>query len=220
VNLSPTTTTSVPFGFCHCGCGKQTSLAICNNKTLGYAKNQPHRFLPGHAGGINSAKARLKRFRTTHSGTFQRFCTSCQKWKSYTSENYNTSLGGKRTSHCRSCKRISSNKIYHRNPIPYKKRAKIIRDKNRIQLRQRAERIKLQYGCRACPEKEPACLDFHHLHPAKKDYPVARCSTVTKFEKEIVKCAVLCCNCHRKTHAKIISVPDEWRCSPNDGKIY
>ena len=55
-------------------------------------------------------------------------------------------------------------------------------------------------GCTRCDEKDPACLDFHHL--GGKDAKVSslvNCSE-QRLRAEIEKCIVLCANCHRKEH--------------------
>lgn len=39
---------SIPYGFCHCGCGKKTSLFPRDRPSKGQVKNTPARFLPGH----------------------------------------------------------------------------------------------------------------------------------------------------------------------------
>ena len=39
---------SVPFGYCHCGCGEKTGLAKRTTSSKGRVKGQPARFLPGH----------------------------------------------------------------------------------------------------------------------------------------------------------------------------
>lgn len=60
-------------------------------------------------------------------------------------------------------------------------------------------------GCIRCPEKHPACLDFHHRN-GKKD----KLGHIGQFRRfgheqllaEIAKCDVLCSNCHRKHHHK------------------
>jgi hypothetical protein len=38
----------VPYGFCHCGCGAETSLIKQTNRALGLVKGEPRRFLSGH----------------------------------------------------------------------------------------------------------------------------------------------------------------------------
>ncbi len=39
---------SVPYGYCHCGCGGKTSLAAQTVRKLGHVKGEPMRFLPTH----------------------------------------------------------------------------------------------------------------------------------------------------------------------------
>ena len=63
-------------------------------------------------------------------------------------------------------------------------------------------------GCKACGEKHPACLDFHHRDPATKtrgarDGCVAQMAgrgRVAMMLAEIEKCDLICSNCHRKLH--------------------
>ena len=40
----------VPFGLCHCGCGRKTRISTRNDPTKGWIKGQPRRFLSGHNG--------------------------------------------------------------------------------------------------------------------------------------------------------------------------
>lgn len=39
---------SIPFGYCHCGCGVKTTVPRTNNVSVGYAKGAPMRYLHGH----------------------------------------------------------------------------------------------------------------------------------------------------------------------------
>lgn len=59
-------------------------------------------------------------------------------------------------------------------------------------------------GCSRCPEATPCCLDFHHLDPAEKRFPLAeaatRCVSLATLKKELDKCILLCKNCHAKEH--------------------
>ncbi len=40
----------IPYGYCQCGCGKKTNLSRQNDYQKGYVKDEPQKFLPGHAG--------------------------------------------------------------------------------------------------------------------------------------------------------------------------
>lgn len=39
---------SIPFGYCRCGCGERTTLAPYSRKSRGTVKGQPHRFIKQH----------------------------------------------------------------------------------------------------------------------------------------------------------------------------
>lgn len=53
--------TDIPYGYCQCGCGKKTVIADHNDKSKGWVKGKPLRFLKGHnlkeLGKISSANA-------------------------------------------------------------------------------------------------------------------------------------------------------------------
>lgn len=63
---------------------------------------------------------------------------------------------------------------------------------------------KAETKCATCPEAHPACLQFHHPDPKKKDGSISNlCHNGWSLEwlkKEIAKCQVLCANCHLKLH--------------------
>lgn len=67
------------------------------------------------------------------------------------------------------------------------------------------ERAVAYLGGRCCICGYNACLeafDLHHVDPQEKDFNVSE--HVTSFEAilpEIKKCELLCCRCHRETHA-------------------
>lgn len=71
-------------------------------------------------------------------------------------------------------------------------------------------RVKRLFGCQVCREREPVCLDFHHL--GQKDNSISRLlgSSKSRLKAEMRKCVVLCSNCHRKLHAGLLSLPP-WR---------
>lgn len=51
-------------------------------------------------------------------------------------------------------------------------------------------------------------LEFHHLDPNEKDFPVTGSSVTRRFAEMVVearKCIVLCANCHREVHDGMIS---------------
>lgn len=71
--------------------------------------------------------------------------------------------------------------------------------KRRDRCRKVAAELKL-VGCSQCSEKRPLALDFHHLDPATKIFPVSRFiskGNMNGMLEEIAKCIILCANCHR-----------------------
>ena len=109
--------------------------------------------------------------------------------------------------------------------MPYKDKAKqkeaqhkhYLKHKNDYKSRaaKRAIKIKLwliEYKktlkCEECGEDDHICLDFHHTNPDEKDMNVSALvygsMNKQKIMNEISKCSVLCSNCHRKEHRKIL----------------
>lgn len=66
--------------------------------------------------------------------------------------------------------------------------------------------FKAKCGCTKCGEKDPACLDLHHLDPSTKvmavSVMVARLVPLIEIMSEVEKCIVICANCHRKLHKR------------------
>ncbi len=65
--------------------------------------------------------------------------------------------------------------------------------------------LKASLSCNDCGEADPACLDFHHVDPSKKEGMISvlfvQGYALGRVKKELEKCVVLCANCHRKVHA-------------------
>src|SRR5262245_17426976 len=70
-------------------------------------------------------------------------------------------------------------------------------------LRQFLNTIKAREGCKYCPERHPACLDFHHRPGEVKILTVSQLcgrGSWALIQAEIDKCDIVCSNCHRKRH--------------------
>ncbi len=76
-------------------------------------------------------------------------------------------------------------------------RAKI---RNAAKVRAWITQYKLEHPC-SCGERNPACLDFHHVGETKNRV-VSDAKTMTQALKELPFCIVVCANCHRKLHAR------------------
>lgn len=70
--------------------------------------------------------------------------------------------------------------------------------------RQWVEEFKSIVGCSQCGEKHPACLDFHHNDESAKTISIAEAIqngwNIERIADEMLKCSILCANCHRKHH--------------------
>ena len=62
------------------------------------------------------------------------------------------------------------------------------------------------HKCASCGERNPICLEFHHLKPSTKTSDIATLVktrvSILKIKTEIDKCVVLCANCHRYETAR------------------
>ncbi len=59
------------------------------------------------------------------------------------------------------------------------------------------------YSCKVCGyDRCKAALDFHHLDPDKKEYKISdlRHSEKHILMEELLKCIIVCANCHREIH--------------------
>lgn len=105
---------------------------------------------------------------------------------------------------CRQCAKVED-KLRYRNTY-----RDAVKTRTKLRNKTSTERIneyKVQRGCARCAEKEPSCLEFHHLND-DKEFTVAagRNKSWSTVVLEIEKCMVLCSNCHRKHHAGVIDL--------------
>ena len=107
--------------------------------------------------------------------------------------------------YCTTCNRLLSPNCFFKCNItekecPYRLqqckecRNKVINSKKEFILHNKKD------GCVICGEKDPTCLDFHHLDNKHEQVSHMNCYSMNKIQQEIDKCVVLCANCHRKLH--------------------
>ena len=54
----------------------------------------------------------------------------------------------------------------------------------------------------------PWVMDFDHRDPSLKRRELTKCLTMTQFREEVVKCDVVCANCHReRTQKQVMNRP-------------
>jgi hypothetical protein len=101
---------------------------------------------------------------------------------------------------CKFCWKEIRKKSYNNNKEVTLKRNKRNKKKNLEWYVNYKSKLK----CVNCGEDHPACLEFHHIDPNKKDFNISinirSTYSVNKILREIEKCDILCANCHRKLH--------------------
>ena len=62
--------------------------------------------------------------------------------------------------------------------------------------------FKKSHECIKCGEQDPACLVFHHTDPSNKKASIHKLYKygLNAVKKEMIKCILLCSNCHMKLH--------------------
>ena len=124
---------------------------------------------------------------------------------------------------CRECNRERSRRYYQVN---HKKHLSVIlayKKQRRVEIKNRVDMIKAANGCALCPEYDPVCLEFHHVNPRNKDFPIGTHKRAgwkwSVIVEEIAKCVVICSNCHKKVHAGKKSVSRNMTCDINLASI-
>lgn len=130
-----------------------------------------------------------------------KLCSRCGEDKSIENFNKNKLKQDGLQTCCRICQNNGDKIWYSKN------RNNRIKSKNKRnhEIRQWFNELRDTFKCENCPEKDSACLDFHHTRD--KDIEVStmvfRGFSKENILKEIKKCKILCSNCHRKLHSKI-----------------
>lgn len=147
----------------------------------------PHKF-PSHCKNGHLWTDETTRFVRSRSGI--RVCILCSR------------LASKRQ-RCKPTYQIVQNArqraCYRKNPHMAARQAQRATKRRRDQL----DQFRAGKQCARCGEAHSACLDFHHRDPTQKRFEIATGVyrfAVATVEAEILKCDILCSNCHRKLH--------------------
>lgn len=137
----------------------------------------------------------------------KQICCHCKEEKDIEEFSFKNISKNIRQKTCKLCFKEVRKQWY----IKYKKKiiAKNIsnKDKNIIWFHEYRKTLK----CGRCGENHPACLEFHHSDPNKKEYNIGTIVystySIKTILKEIEKCEILCSNCHNKEHYKYENAP-------------
>lgn len=117
-------------------------------------------------------------------------------------------------SHCKECNRSNKKKHYIQNKPAYKAQARLFR----VNLSNYVSDIKAKTPCADCGGMfHPVAMDFDHVRGKKiKEVSklVTQCSSGLVRE-EILKCEIVCSNCHRVRTHKRIKLVREGAIEPN-----
>lgn len=137
-------------------------------------------------------------------------CSKCNQNLSLSDFYKNVSRKDGVSIYCKKCMNIINKGGYYNK---WHERRKNI-DKNHYQrihkLREEIDEYKILIGCKNCGYNEHACvLDFHHLNEDDKFMTVAKMINNKRknvlIQQEINKCTILCANCHRLVHNKLLN---------------
>jgi len=127
-------------------------------------------------------------------------CSKCKTSKLLTDFAVNVSNKDGRDYNCLVCHREYTAQHYANNKKYYKSKS----NKRKKEIWQWYQEYKIGLKCEQCGEDHPACLDFHHMSRIDKDFTIGNAVNrgwkIEKIMKEISKCKVLCCKCHRILH--------------------
>lgn len=126
-------------------------------------------------------------------------CSKCGELKSIFDFYKDRHAKNGLTSKCKNCENIATKEWQAKNKEWRKSYNKKCYDKSRDFVTAYKKDLK----CQECGETHPACLVFHHRRPEEKGFNIGQCikgKSVEQIMDEIVKCNVLCANCHRKLH--------------------
>lgn len=95
----------------------------------------------------------------------------------------------------------SQQTYYQKNKDLYKARDKERKEEIKTWVRN----YRISKVCEDCGEDRWQCLDFHHIDSSNKflsiSMMVRKKYSVEKIKNEIMKCKVICANCHRCHHS-------------------
>lgn len=134
-----------------------------------------------------------------------KWCPGCCRLLDLHSFSFKIAWRGIRQSLCRECSRAASQMHYQAAAAVYKARAAINRIRYRARNRENLRALLKAAKCADCGISEFAVLEFDHRDPTTKFHEVSDLARGVGSWKtvlaEIVKCDVVCANCHRRRTA-------------------
>jgi len=139
-----------------------------------------------------------------------RQCTKCKIYKPETEFFIKNKETGKLHTQCKDCYREHRKTYYatHYNKYKhaYRIRAKLRREKLKIEFRKNMLEYLSDKTCKDCGESDIRVLELDHIDPKQKHFTVSQAVRLgygwEDVVREINKCQVLCANCHKRRTAQ------------------
>lgn len=125
-----------------------------------------------------------------------KICSRCTKLKPINEFAWKNKEKGWYHPYCRTCQAEYKQKHYQDNKEKYLQNSY----NRRYLLRARVSDYKTQLGCSDCDIRDPRVLDFDHIEDNKEDNVSALVNKTVAWSSilaEMLKCEVVCSNCHR-----------------------
>lgn len=128
-------------------------------------------------------------------------CTYCKREKELTEFNKNKVKKDGYNELCRECSNHFSKEYYLNKKDHHKHQVKLRNTRTRVQSKEFIIEYLLKNPCKDCQITDIRVLEFDHLPEFNKEFNISdmihnSCS-VAKIKKELLKCEVVCANCHR-----------------------
>lgn len=137
-------------------------------------------------------------------------CSKCDIAKDESEYFVKDGVAGRLHAQCKLCYK-EHRKTYHAEHYrkyheQYLKRAKKRRDVLRLEFRDNMLKYLSGKHCKICSEADIRTFEFDHIEPSSKKFNISQAVRLgynwRDVEKEILKCRILCANCHKKHTAE------------------
>ena len=130
-------------------------------------------------------------------GVLLRPCSRCGG--AFPLHYYHDHSGGGKMAHCKSCGTAAVRKSYYKHHEVRRTEARDDQRKRKAPAKEFVDRIKNVCPCQDCRRPYPAvCMDFDHRPGLKKVDDISRLLTrPDDLCLELLKCDLVCANCHR-----------------------
>lgn len=135
-----------------------------------------------------------------------KICIACKKSKNVSEFPPNKSTKDGLNRKCRLCFNEYMKQWYAKNKEAHVVRTTKVKKETREKVLSFLWDYFITHPCVHCGETDPIVLEFDHIDKDQKEFGihflVKNGNSLDKIKKEISKCRVLCCNCHRRRTAK------------------